>query len=365
MKCTFPYMGTTIVYKKLFELLGHETVMPPKPTQQTMDLGVKFSPEFACFPYKVIMGSYIQAAELGADTIITSGGDGPCRAGYYGEIHKKTLENIGYKDIDVMVFDSIKRDPKGFYRKAMKAKGKSSWFKVLKSAMVVVSMSRVLDKLEKQIETKRAYEVHRGECTKVWDSIQNIFDKELNSLKDLDMIEQKCQAMIDSIKTIEVAEDQKIRIGIVGEIYIVMESSMNMRVEEVLGNLGAEVRRSQYLSEWIEYNVVPKFMSKSREEEILRKGEKYIEVQIGGHAKLSVGCVVDFKDQGFDGIVHLMPFGCLPELVSQSIMPSISRELDIPILTIAMDEQTGLANNLTRIEAFLDLIKNKKQKQSA
>lgn len=58
-----------------------------------------------------------------------------------------------------------------------------------------------------------------------------------------------------------------------------------------------------------------------------------------------------------------MPFGCLPELVSQSIVPKITADLGIPVLTLSIDEQTGTANNLTRIEAFLDLIKGKRAKK--
>ena len=70
MRVTFPYMGTTIIYKKLLELLGHEVIEPPIPSQRTIDLGVKNSPEFACYPLKVILGSYIEAIELGATTIV-------------------------------------------------------------------------------------------------------------------------------------------------------------------------------------------------------------------------------------------------------------------------------------------------------
>ena len=39
------------------------------------------------------MGSYLEAIEKGADTIVTTGGRGPCRAGLYGEIHKRNLIN--------------------------------------------------------------------------------------------------------------------------------------------------------------------------------------------------------------------------------------------------------------------------------
>lgn len=364
MKVTFPYMGTTVIYKKLFELLGHEVICPPRPTQRTIDLGVKYSPEFACFPYKVITGSYMEAIELGADTVFTSGGHGPCRAGFYSETHGKTLKSMGY-DVDVVVFDEYKRDKKYFIENVKRVKGNNSWLKVIKSLVTVYNMAHALDSLERKVESNRAYEVDKGSFTKAWRDICERFDKEVKNTKDVRRLEKECSELLDSIKIRNVSDENKIRIGIVGEIFVVMESSINMNIEEVLNNLGCEVRRSQYLSEWVDHNIWPKFMAKSSEEEILKKGEKYIEIIIGGHAKQTVGHVVDYKDKGFDGVVHLMPFSCLPELVSQSIMPRISSDIDMPVLTLSLDEQSGIANNLTRIEAFIDLIKNKKRKKTA
>ncbi|MFW6035726.1 MAG: acyl-CoA dehydratase activase-related protein, partial [Halothermotrichaceae bacterium] len=96
MKVTFPYMGPVVGYKKLFELLGFDVVVPPRPTQKTIDLGAKHSPEFACFPFKVLMGSYIEACNMGAEMVVSSGGHGPCRAGFYGEVHERVLHSLGY-----------------------------------------------------------------------------------------------------------------------------------------------------------------------------------------------------------------------------------------------------------------------------
>jgi predicted nucleotide-binding protein (sugar kinase/HSP70/actin superfamily) len=46
----------------------------------------------------------------------------------------------------------------------------------------------------------------------------------------------------------------------------------------------------------------------------------------------------------------------MPELVARSIFPRLQRELDVPILSLIFDEQTGKAGLLTRIEAFIDLL---------
>lgn len=37
-------------------------------------------------------------------------------------------------------------------------------------------------------------------------------------------------------------------------------------------------------------------------------------------------------------------------------------DIDIPILSLIMDEQTGKAGYLTRLEAFVDLMRRKKMK---
>ncbi|MEA4960410.1 CoA protein activase [Lutispora sp.] len=363
MKVAFPYMGTTVIYKKLLELLGHDVIEPPEPTQRTIDLGVKYSPEFACFPLKVVLGSYIEAVELGAETLVTSGGHGPCRAGFYGETHKKILKNLNY-DVDIIIFDDYKRDVWGTIKKVLKIKNGRSWLYLWRAIKTVYSMAKALDDIEKRIERMRAYEVHKGECTKAWGTIKKWFD-EVKNVEDVRNAEAESNKLLDGIKLIEVPEADRIRIGIVGEIYVVMEQSINLRIEEMLGNLGAEVERSQYLSQWIDFNLIPGASAKAHELEILKKGEKYIQEIIGGHAKQTVGHIADYAERGFDGVVHLMPFACLPELISQSIIPAISKEHNIPVITLSIDEQTGAANTLTRLEAFMDLIRNFKRTKIA
>ena len=95
MKVSFPYMGQTTAYKKFLELLGHEVIAPSLPTQHTFDLGVLYSPEFICYPFKVMMGSYFEVCEKGAEMIISSGGWAlPCRVirqGARGDIEEGRL----------------------------------------------------------------------------------------------------------------------------------------------------------------------------------------------------------------------------------------------------------------------------------
>ena len=64
-----------------------------------------------------------------------------------------------------------------------------------------------------------------------------------------------------------------------------------------------------------------------------------------------------------DGLIHLSPFTCNPEIVTQNILPKVSEHEDIPVMSLILDEFTGRAGYITRIEAFADLIKRKKAKK--
>src|SRR5699024_8194626 len=83
---------------------------------------------------------------------------------------------------------------------------------------------------------------------------------------------------------------------------------------------------------------------------------------IGGDALECISDVMYAKEKGTDGLIHVSPFTCMPEIMSQNIFPKMREDIDIPILSLIMDEQTGKAGYLTRLEAFVDLMRRKKMK---
>jgi predicted nucleotide-binding protein (sugar kinase/HSP70/actin superfamily) len=359
VKLSFPYMGeTAVAYQKLATMFGHELVRPLKPTQRTIDLGVKYAPEFACFPLKVLLGSYLEAIEAGADTIVSTGGNGPCRAGYYGEVHKKTINNLGY-DTKIIILDALYHNYKILFKDLNSIRGKTSLKQTFYVLKMIYKAIKAMDKVEKRICAMRPYEVKRGTVNIIWENMQKMIDDAF-TIEAVKEAENITNADLDAVELIPVEEKDRLRIGIIGEIYVVMESSTNMRMEQKLADLGCEALRSQYLSDWIDFNIIPNIFSHPHEAIVKKMGQQFFKIPIGGHAQENMGWIAQYKEWGFDGVVHLFPFGCLPELMSQSIIPTISKDLDIPVISFPLDEQSGLANNMTRLEAFIDLIKAKK-----
>ena len=364
MKLSFPYMGeATIAYQKIATMLGHELIAPQKPTQNTVNLGVKYAPEFACFPLKVLLGTYLESIEAGADTIMSSGGSGPCRAGYYGELHKKVLESLGY-NTRIIILEGINQDPKRFFNDLLTIKGKNSWKSLWFTLKTVYQGVKLLDQTEQEVCRLRPYEIKKGSVNKVWEHIIDLVDQAF-SPEDMQKVKKSADELLKEVPIRKVAEENIYRIGIIGEIYVVLENSVNMQMEEKINELGCEVRRSQYLSDWIDFHIIPQFISKPHEAKIKEMGKEFFPISIGGHAQENMGWVKQYHEWGYDGIVHLLPFGCLPELMSQSIIPQISHDYDLPIISFPLDEQSGLANNLTRLEAFIDLVRAKRKSKSS
>lgn len=359
MKVSFPYMGQTIAYKKLLELLGHEVIEPDLPTQHTFDLGVLHSPEFVCYPFKVMMGSYFEVCEKGVEMIISSGGSGPCRAGLYGKVHEEILRKAGY-NVDVVIFDSVFQHVGYFLKQIKRIKNKTPLYKVAKYALYILDMIKYLDDIDRKINVDRAYEKVSGSFDKARDEIQKAFYN-TNSKKELKTVYSESLAKLNAIEKVEVAEKDKLRIGLVGEIYVVMERSTNNQIEKRLNALGCEVANHQTITEWVEHNAKPRKINKSEGWRMWDLAEEYKTCNCGGHDMENTGRIIDYAANHFDGVIHLMPFGCLPELVTRSIIPKLSDDLDIPILTMSIDEQNGEANTQTRLEAFVDLCRNRKK----
>ena len=63
-----------------------------------------------------------------------------------------------------------------------------------------------------------------------------------------------------------------------------------------------------------------------------------------------------------DGVVFLISFACGPDsLISELIMRDM-KVVGLPFLEIIMDEHSGEAGLLTRVESFVEMIRRKKRR---
>jgi predicted nucleotide-binding protein (sugar kinase/HSP70/actin superfamily) len=138
-------------------------------------------------------------------------------------------------------------------------------------------------------------------------------------------------------------ERSVLRIGIVGEIYVLLEPAANLELEEMLGEMGVWVDRSMFLTGWTGSNVILDTLHITGEKEVRKAAKPYLSEMIGGHGQDSVGNTVLYAEKGYDGVIQLAPFTCIPEIVAKSVLTRVSHELKVPVLNIFLDEQITLA----------------------
>ncbi len=97
-RVTFPTIGrkNSEIIKDFLESLELKVIMPPPTTHKTMRLGAKYTAGMICFPLKVTLGNYIEALELGANTLLSYDTRGYCRFRQYNLLHEFTLNGLGY-----------------------------------------------------------------------------------------------------------------------------------------------------------------------------------------------------------------------------------------------------------------------------
>jgi predicted nucleotide-binding protein (sugar kinase/HSP70/actin superfamily) len=359
MIITFPHMGQVYIpLKALFDDLGVSVIIPPPVSNKTLEIGTLIAPEMACLPMKINLGNYIQSIEKGADTVVLTGSCGPCRFGYYGIVEQEILQDQGYH-VDMVILDAPGRDPRELLGRIRKISGNSPWRQIIRAFMRASKIVEQTDKLQELFLIKRPRELIKGET----DRLKSRFEKEFFECRGSEEILDLILSYQEKAKHIPERMDfSPLQVGLVGEIYTLIEPYVNLNIENKLGYLGVEVHRGITISDWVKTHLSLDRKYKKERKETLEKGSKYLDLCIGGHAWETIASTVKYADMGLDGVIQILPFGCMPEIVAESIIPSISRDLSLPAMTLTVDELTGEAGYLTRLEAFVDLLSQRKGK---
>ncbi len=359
MKLAYPHMGNLNVgLRALFSRLGLEIVEPPPISRRTLEIGVRHSPEYACLPFKVNLGNFIEAFEKGADTIVVAGGRGPCRFGYYGQTQSEILKSLGYKFRCITVETAEKSNSQFYLGVQALANGRGRW-QVISAIYFAWRKLQACDEAEREACRIRPVEVKRGDANRVYQESIRLIERaktvfELRQARAL--IRRKFAAIpVD-------ASSKPLKIGIIGEIYFIIEPWVNLRIQERLGEMGVQVQRTVYLSDWVMDHIFLGAIGINPGRHYRHDALPYLSTEIGGHAMETLGKAAAWGKAGWDGLIQLAPFTCMPELVSKSLLGKVSEDHGIPVLSLFLDEQAGEAGLQTRLEAFVDLIQRRKRK---
>lgn len=347
---SFPHLGDYYIPIRflLKKLTDHKVIESPPITKKTIELGTKFSPEFVCVPFKYNLGNFIESLENGATIILQAGGG--CRYGYYAEVQEKILKDLGY---DFQFLSLISEDHftvKEIYRTFKKLNPKVSFFKFAYYSLLTIFMIRLMDWQDELIRSRIGFEVETGSFEKLKSEMLKDFESSKGYVSLYKTYKQYKKKFLNL--KIEKPKDC-MRVGIIGELYTSMEPYSSYFIEKELAKMKIEVKRFTNVSYLL-------YEKKYETKKMLRKIPEYCTYKIGADGMDNVYRAKYLIEEGYDGIIHIKPFGCTPEIGAIPIIRKVCNDYKMPVLFFSFDSETSDTGIKTRLEAFYDMLQERK-----
>ncbi len=203
-------------------------------TSHTVETGLKYVNNDACYPSILTTGQFIEALQSGEydvnkTAIIMSQTGGGCRATNYIGFIRKALKDAGFENVPVISFNIVGME---------KMPGFKLTPKLIEKLIKCVIYG---DLLQKMLTKNRAYEVNKGETEKLFNSWMEKCKKLLTKSSNKEF-KQSIYDIVNDFEKIELnTKKQKPRVGIVGEVLIKYHPFGNNFVANLLEKEGAEV----------------------------------------------------------------------------------------------------------------------------
>ena len=363
MILTFPHMGNMYIsIKVLLDTIGIKYVVPPICNKKTMEIGVAHSPEFACLPFKILLGDFIRAIEKGANVILMGGGCGQCRLGYYGDLQTEILRSLGYK-AELICLDVGNMSVKDVLEKLKPLTGGKRTVDIVKGVIYASRSVLMVDRFNQLANYIRCREINKGETDTVLRQFQNTVLKAVGYKE----VREALKTARKRLKAIEINRNARpLKIAVVGEIYAALEPFVNLDIEKKLGEIGVEVHNKLSIGHWIMEHLVKNALPIKLKDKAHEAGKEFMKTDdIGGHGLETIGNSILSAKKKCDGVIHIYPFTCMPEIIAQSTFNELQNKYNIPIMTLIIDEMTGEAGYMTRLEAFIDMLERKREERKA
>ena len=371
-------------------------------TQHTVETGLKYVNNDACYPSILVTGQMIEALQSGKydlnkTALIMSQTGGGCRATNYIGFIRKALKDAGFENIPVISFNIVGME-------------KMPGFK-----LTVPLMERLLkmvvygDLLQKMLTKNRVYEVHKGETQKLFDHWMEKCKKLLEKSTNKEF-KQSIYDIVNDFEKIELDTSiKKPKVGIVGEVLIKYHPFGNNYVANILEKEGAEVILPDFMgfakfmcTHKITFNNL--LNTNKTSSKIMKAAiklidilEKDVKIALANSKKgylqpcdiwhledkvkdvLSIGNqtgegwfltaeMIEYIENDIPNIICVQPFACLPNhVVGKGVIKTIrSMYPDANISPVDYDPGASESNQTNRIKLLMTVAKdNLKTKENA
>ncbi len=219
------------VLQHVFETEGYHLEVLTNSSRAVVDEGLKHVHNDACFPALCVIGQFIDALKSGKYDLnhtavcMTQTGGG-CRASNYISLIRKALK-AEFPQVPVLSinFAGLEKD-----------NGLKFTFPLLKKTAVAILYGDVIMSLYNQT---RPYEKNAGDSDATRRACIEHLNKEFDDNSYLHY-KKTIKYLIEEFKKVEIVDEERIKVGIVGEIYVKYSPLANSHLEEFLISEGCE-----------------------------------------------------------------------------------------------------------------------------
>ncbi len=373
---------------------GYNVKLLKECTSHTVETGLKYVNNDACYPSILTTGQMIEALQSGKydlnkTALIMSQTGGGCRATNYIGFIRKALKDAGFPQIPVISFNVVGMEKNtGFKISAEMAE------KLLKSIVYG-------DLLQKMLMKNKAYEINKGETEKLYNSWMEKCKINLNK-SGIKEFKKSIYDIVDDFEKISLDTSiRKPKVGVVGEVLIKYHPFGNNFVANVLENEGAEVILPDFMG-FIKFIATHKITFNELLKTAKTKAtifklaiklmdifEKDLKIALNKSKKgylqpcniweleekvkdiLSIGNqtgegwfltaeMIEYIEHGIPNIVCVQPFACLPNhVVGKGVIKTIREKYPIAnISPVDYDPGASEANQINRIKLLMTVAKD-------
>ncbi|MFX1258765.1 MAG: hypothetical protein ACFFAN_12970 [Promethearchaeota archaeon] len=229
--------------------------------------------------------------------------------------------------------------------------------KTLKAVKFFLKKAKFLEDIQTAEGIFRAYERNQGDTTRTVNKLLKQLD-ETNTLKKLRDFRKVIKDTFNEIDIDKTLDPLKVHIS--GEIHISLEPYVNLEIRRKLGEMGVLVEQCLSLYDWI----VHKFHLNYHRKWLEHLAMPWVPLDIGGECVWVIGEYIDAAKRNIQGFAHIYPFTCMPEITARTIITNaLKKKYDLPVIFFSFDEQSGMEGFRTRLEAFVDLMQARRNKE--
>ncbi|MDD6154279.1 MAG: acyl-CoA dehydratase activase-related protein [Eubacteriales bacterium] len=378
---------------------GYNAVLLPPVTKNSVDEGLKYINNDACYPTIVTLGQIISALksgeyDLNKTGVFMSQTGGGCRASNYISLLRKALKDLGMEQVPVISFNTAGLE-------------KNPGFKITARMGLGLAVGAIYGDLAMRLlYATRPYEKNKDETQKVLDSwYDRIVENELHFNRK--RFAENVKGMVEDFDKIERTGEVKPKVGVVGEILVKYHPNANNNIVDTIEAEGGEAvvldmvdfflygmynkkfnyehlsgKWSSYkvneaainLVEWMRgpmrkaLDASEHYSSPARIEQTAEGASKILSIgNQCGEGWLLTGEMVELINHGVENIVCLQPFACLPNHVTGKGMMKAIRKMNPMANIVAIDYDPGASdvNQLNRIKLMMATAHKNLEKREA